>query len=212
MRLLWNSNQAKGTEAGSESVSTPQWPKSAVRIGFGLVWAIDAAFKWRPGFHAAFLEMVKKSGEGQPGWLHPWFSFWYSAVQPHPHVWAYGIAATETLIALALIFGFARKLTYIVAALTALGIWSVAEGFGGPYTASSTDIGAAVIYAVVAMALLMVSLQAGTSRYSVDYLIEKRVAWWHRIAEFGARNHHPVPAEVPAEAATSPHGALIARS
>ncbi|MHB8491108.1 MAG: hypothetical protein ACYDA6_02690, partial [Solirubrobacteraceae bacterium] len=87
--------------AGATSV--PAWPKSAVRIGFGIIWAIDAAFKWRPGFHAAFLEVIKKSGEGQPGWLHWWFSFWFDAIKPDPHVWAYSIAAIETVIAAALI-------------------------------------------------------------------------------------------------------------
>ncbi len=32
-------------------------------------------------------------------------------------------------------------------------IWSTAEGFGGPYTAGSTDIGAAIIYVLVFLAL-----------------------------------------------------------
>jgi nitrite reductase (NO-forming) len=93
----------------------------------------------------------------------------------------------------ALILGFARKVTYIVSALTALGIWAIAEGFGGPYTSTSTDIGAAVIYAFTSAALLVVSLQCGPSRYSVDYLIEKRVSWWHWVAEFGAHNHPAAP-------------------
>jgi hypothetical protein len=45
-------------------------------------------------------------------------------------------------VAAALIFGFARKSTYIAAAVFSLLIWSTAEGFGGPYTAGSTDVGA----------------------------------------------------------------------
>jgi nitrite reductase (NO-forming) len=181
----------------------PDWPKSAVRIAFGVVWAIDAAFKYRPGFHKEFLDMVNKAGEGQPHWLHWWFKFWSETVTPHPHVWAYSLAAVETLIALALIFGFARKLTYIVTIFTALMIWAVAEGFGGPYTASSTDIGAAVMYAFVAAALLVLSLQCGPSRYSVDHYIEKRVSWWHWVAETGAHNH-PAPSERAPAPATPP--------
>jgi len=176
----------------------PTWPKSAVRIGFGVIWAIDAVFKWRPGFRSSFLSMVKGAGAGQPSWLHWWFSFWSSAVSPHPHAWAYGIAVLETLIAAALILGFARKLTYFVTILTGVGIWSVAEGFGGPYTANSTDIGAAVMYAVVALGLLVLSLQCGPSRYSVDYYLEQRVNWWHRIAEIGAHNHPAQPPETQA--------------
>lgn len=194
-----------------QSAPVPTWPKSAVRISFGLIWGIDAVFKWKLGFHRNFLDMVKASGEGQPGWLHWWFNFWTNTITPHPHVWAYSIAAAETLIALALIFGFARKTTYIVSALTALGIWVVAEGFGGPYTSTSTDIGAAVIYAWVSVSLLVISLQCGPSRYSVDYLIEKRVSWWHWVAEFGAHNH-PSPAHpaAPAPAIPPPATATVA--
>lgn len=138
--------------------------------------------------------MLKQAGEGQPGWLHWWFRFWSDTITPHWHVWACVIASTETLIGVALILGFARKITYIVSAFTAIGIWAIAEGFGGPYTSTSTDIGAAVIYAFVSAALLVLSLQCGPSRYSVDYLIEKRVSWWHWVAEFGAHNH-PAPGE-----------------
>jgi nitrite reductase (NO-forming) len=167
-----------------------------VRIAFGVVWAIDAMFKYRPGFHKEFLAMVDGAGQGQPGWLHWWFRFWSNTVTPHPHIWAYSIAGIETLIAVALILGFARKITYIVAMFTGLGIWAVAEGFGGPYTATSTDIGAAVMYVFVAAALLVLSLQCGRSRYSVDYHIEKRIPWWHWVAEFGWHNH-PAPSERP---------------
>jgi nitrite reductase (NO-forming) len=176
------------------SAPVPTWPKSAVRIAFGFVWAIDAVFKWKLGFHKEFVDLVKKSGEGQPSWLNWWFKFWTDTISPHPHVWACSIAAIETLVALCLIFGFARKVTYIVSAFTALVVWAIAEGFGGPYTSSSTDVGAAVIYAFVSAALLVMSLQCGPSRLSVDYHIEQRVSWWHWLAEFGAHNH-PAPAE-----------------
>ena len=93
------------------------------------------------------------------------------------------MASLETLIGLALVFGFARKTTYILTALTGLGIWAVAEGFGGPYDSASTDIGAAVMYTVVALGLLALNYEAGPSRFSVDYLLEQRIPWWHRVAE-----------------------------
>jgi nitrite reductase (NO-forming) len=178
----------------AEAAPAPVWPKTAVRIALGVMLAIDAFFKWRIGFHKEFLTIVKEAGEGQPSWLHWWFKFWYDTVQPHHHVWAYSIAVIETLLAFALILGFARKVTYILTAITTFGIWAVAEGFGGPYTSTSTDIGAGIVYTVVAISLLVLSLQCGPSRYSVDYYIEKRVSWWHWIAEFGAHNH-PAPGE-----------------
>jgi hypothetical protein len=64
------------------------------------------------------------------------------------------------VIAVALIAGFARKLTYISAAAFSVVIWAAAEGFGGPYTSGSADIGTAVIYAVVFLGLLALSAYA----------------------------------------------------
>jgi nitrite reductase (NO-forming) len=167
------------------------------RIAFGVVWLIDGFFKWRHGFHKEFLGMVHDAGQGQPGWLHWFFTFSYNVISPHPHVWAYGVAAIETLIGIALILGFARKITYMLVVITGLGIWAVAEGFGGPYTSSSTDIGAAVMYAVVALGLLALNYEAGPSRFSVDYLIEQRVSWWHRIAEVEGPKRKRVPVASP---------------
>jgi len=106
-------------------------------------------------------------------------------VHPRIALFAYGTAIVETLLALALLAGFARKFTYIGGALYSLLVWATAEGFGGPYSGSSTDIGAAIIYVVVFLALLVVNARSETSRYSVDRLIERRWAWWHRVAEVG---------------------------
>jgi nitrite reductase (NO-forming) len=83
------------------------------------------------------------------------------------------------------ILGFARKLTYLSAIVFSLLIWSTAEGFGGPYTAGSSDIGTAIIYALVFAALLCFSYYEGTPRLSLDYYLERRIGWWHRIAEVG---------------------------
>jgi nitrite reductase (NO-forming) len=73
--------------------------------------------------------------------------------------------------------------TYICGAVFSLLIWSTAEGFGGPYTAGSTDVGTALVYALMFLVLLAISAQVGTSRYSVDAIIERHVPWWSRIAE-----------------------------
>ena len=161
--------------------------KDLVRISFGVIWLIDAALKWQPGFRQSFMSQLMGQADGQPGWLRGWFKFWVDLQHPHPMVWAYLAAATETVIALALILGFARKLTYIAAILFSLLIWATAEGFGGPYTGRSTDVGTAIIYAVVFAALLALNYEAGPSRFSVDHLIEQRVPWWHLVAEVNGR-------------------------
>jgi uncharacterized membrane protein YphA (DoxX/SURF4 family) len=167
--------------------------KDAFRIGFGLIWAIDAGFKWQSGFRQGFMGMVMEEGKGQPGWMHGWFHFWVNLQHPNSMFFAYTVAVIETVIALSLIFGFARKSIYIFGALFSVTIWGTAEGFGGPYGASSTDVGAAVMYAVVFIGLLALNYEAGASRFSVDYLIEQRVSWWHHIAEVGHRREREQP-------------------
>jgi len=119
----------------------------------------------------------------QPSWLKGWFDFWINLQHPRAVFFAYLVAVAETLIALALIAGFARKLTYISAAAFSVLIWATAEGFGGPYTSGAADIGTAIIYAVVFAGLLAVSYYAGPARYSADYYLEKRISWWWRLAE-----------------------------
>ena len=164
------------------------WPKTALRVSFGVIWLIDAVLKWLPGFRRDYMDTIMGQVEGQPGWLKPWFRFWIDLQHPHPAFWAYLVAVVETLIAVALIVGFARKLAYSAAIVFSLLIWSTAEGFGGPYTSGAADIGTAIIYAVVFAALLLFSYYNGPSRLSVDYYLERRISWWHRIAEVEPRH------------------------
>jgi nitrite reductase (NO-forming) len=164
-------------------VRRPDWPKSAVRVGFGIMWAIDAGLKWRGSFRHQYLGLLTDAEKANASWLHPWFNFWIDLQRPHINTFAYLVAVIETVIAAALILGFARKITYITGAVFSLLIWTTAEGFGGPYTAQSTDIGAAILYALVFVALLAISAQFGPSRYSADAIIERPVPWWHRVAE-----------------------------
>ena len=167
------------------------WPKDALRISFGVIWLIDAILKWLPGFRADYMSTIMGQAQGQPGWLRWWFDFWIDLQHPRTNLFVDLVATAETLIALALIFGFARKLTYISAAGLSLLIWATAEGFGGPYTSGSSDIGTAIIYAVVFMGLLALSYYAGPARYSVDYYLERRISWWWKVAEM----RRPVTAE-----------------
>ena len=181
----------------------PAWPKYALRITFGVIWLIDAVLKWLPGFKSGYVAMIKMAAQGQPGWLHPWFSFWMNVQDPHGALFAYGAAVLETLIAVALIFGIARKFTYIAGAVFSVLIWSIAEGMGGPYGAGSTDIGTSIIYALVFVCLLTLAAYTGTDRYSVDYYLEQKISWWHKIAEVG----HPVQEQlVPAAVVPAQRG------
>ena len=159
------------------------WPKDAVRICFGVVWLIDASLKWLPGFRASFLPTIMAEAQGQPGWLRWWFDFWINFQHPRALFFAYLVAVIETLIALAVTFGVARKFTYVSASVFSFLIWSTAEGFGGPYTSGATDVGTSIIYVFVFLCLLALAYYTGPSRYTLDYYIEQRFSWWWRLAE-----------------------------
>jgi nitrite reductase (NO-forming) len=173
--------------------SLPAWPKDAFRIAFGGIWMIDAVLKWLPGFRSTYVAAITGVAKGQPGWLRWWFDFWLKLQTPRPDLFAYLVAVLETLVALAVILGFARKLTYAVSAVFSVVIWAVAEGFGGPYMSGSSDIGTAIIYALVFMGLLTLDFYTGPSRFSVDRYLEQRVSWWVKVAEFS----HPGSSERP---------------
>ena len=165
---------------------------AAVRIAFGLVWLVDASLKWTPHFINGYLDHLAEGSDGRPGRLQPWFRLWRNVQSPAPRAFAYLVAVTETLIALSLVIGIARKLTYLSATVFSLMIWSTAEGFGGPYTGrgADVDVGAGLIYALVFLSLLHLTAD-GPDRYSLDSVIERRLPWWHRLAELDSGRTPP---------------------
>ena len=151
-----------------------------LRIAFGVIWAVDASLKWQPAFQANFQQMLSDVAKGQPGFLGWWFALWQFVVSGRAPVFGILTASTETYLALAVLTGFARKITYSVGILYGFFVWSVAEGFGGPYRpGTTTDVGAAIIYSLLFGALLLID----AGRYSVDRWIEKRHVAWRKIAE-----------------------------
>ncbi len=94
-----------------------------------------------------------------------------------------GLLELALALAFALVAGFLRKIAYTGGFFLSLVIWSVPEGFGGPYGPSSTDIGTGIIYAFVFLLLLIVNSAFGPSHFSLDALIERRWPAWKRLAE-----------------------------
>jgi nitrite reductase (NO-forming) len=142
-------------------------------------------FKWQPSFLHRLPEVMNEGAQGQPSFLHPWFNVAQSLIAIHPMAWAYMVALVETAVALALVLGLARKVTYIGGAIYSLMIWSTAEGLGRT-SGIATDIGAAIVYAIVFLALLALDIRGkGTRPYSLDAVIERRLPWWRHIAETG---------------------------
>src|SRR5438477_10994751 len=124
-----------------------------LRIGFGVVWAIDAFLKWRPSFIDHFMGNVSEGGMDQPAWLAPWFRFWRHFIRVDPHLFAHASAVVETALALGLLLGLGRRLLYLGGATWSLLVWSVPEGFGTPFTPGATDVGTGIMYAILFAAL-----------------------------------------------------------
>jgi len=145
----------------------------ALRIAFGLVWVVAAWLKWQPEFQNHFLDQVSGARDGQPALIQGWISLWINLVSINPLLFARIEAATETALAVLLIFGVFSNLTYIVGILLTLGIWSTAEGFGGPYQPGhSTDVGTALPYTILFAILFFIS--AGRY-YAVDQWLTPRL-------------------------------------
>ena len=139
-----------------------------LRLGFGMVMGIDAWFKWQPAFINNFTSYLTGSLDGQPAAVQAWIHVWLRVVQVNPHFFAYLVATGETAVAIGLIFGLLSNLTDLVGILLTLLIWTTAEGFGGPYQAGSTDIGAAILYSLVFVGLFL-------TRAGLYYGIDRRL-------------------------------------
>jgi uncharacterized membrane protein YphA (DoxX/SURF4 family) len=134
------------------SVSLDTWRQKGIgvlRIIFGLVWAVDAWFKWQPDFIGKFTDYIQGAIEGQSSAVQAWLGFWVNVVKVDPTLFAYAVAIAETAVAVSLILGLFSNVAGVGGILLSLVIWSTAEAFGGPYKAGTTDIGAAIIYALV---------------------------------------------------------------
>ena len=160
-----------------------------LRLAFGLVWLIDAYLKWQPAFIHGYAKNVAEGAAGQPSWLRPWFPFWRHILKIDPHLLAYATAAIETLIAVGLILGLARREVYVVGFVWSIAIWTIPEGFGGSFLSGATDIGTAVMYAFIFVALYgLETLPTATGAWSLDRVLARRLPAWRLLAEPGPRS------------------------
>jgi len=166
---------------------------AALRVIFGIIWAVNAAFTWMPGFAANYTGYLRNAAEGQPAWSAAWFDAWIALVEPHSTLFLWLTRLATTALALALLLGFARRTVYVLGALYSLLIWSTAGGFGGPYTVGASNTGVGLMYVLFFAVLIAINHRAGTSPYSLDYFLEKRWPGWSWIAEWRARRLSDAP-------------------
>ena len=166
------------------------WRERGIGIGriiFGLIWAVAALLQWQPQFQNTFVAQVAAAKAGQPGFIQGWISFWANLVSVNPLLFARLLATTETLVAAFLILGLFSNLAYIVGIFLSLGIWSIPEGFGGPYIpGATTDIGTAFPYAILFVVLLCLS--AGRY-YGLDKWLTSKLGQLGFLASGSFRRH-----------------------
>ncbi len=170
-----------------DTSSHSTWPAiagTALRVAFGVIWIVSAALTFTDDFASHYVGYLHNAATGQPAWSAWWFQMWIALVTPNVGLFVWATRIAESLLALALLLGFARKATYIVGILFSLLIWSTAEGFGGPYSVGANNIGAAISYVLIFAALIVINLRSGPSPYSLDYLIERRWPAWRKVAEW----------------------------
>jgi len=155
----------------------------AIRTAFGLIWAMDAYLKWQPVFFDNYLSYITDIAKGQPQLLLPWFNMWISLISLNPNLFAWLTRLIETAIAVGLLFGLGRKWLYVLGGVFALLIWSIPQGFGGPYAPGATDVDSGLLYFLVFGALIVMDYVLGRSPYSVDFYLEKRFPVWRKVVE-----------------------------
>ena len=190
-----------GKYTGTPAPSFAPWRLQGIgilRIVFGIVWAVDAWFKWQPSFVDNFMSYLMGAQDGQPQAVKSWIHFWHNIIGVDPRAFAYLTAVGETAVALALVLGVFSNLTAVAGIALSTVIWSTAEGLGGPYVAGSTDIGAAIIYVLVFAGLFL----ANAGLYlGLDRRLTPRLGRWGflasgslRLASAQEEREHPTSA------------------
>lgn len=132
------------------------------RILFGLLWAFDAFLKWQPYFLHHAVTYLVQAQQGQPAWIVSYIQFFVNIIQAvGPFAFGLAAAVTETVIALSLLFKARLDLMLPLGLVYTFGLWTTAEGWGGPYrpgfTGSGGDlVGTAIIYCLIFLFMMAV--------------------------------------------------------
>jgi uncharacterized membrane protein YphA (DoxX/SURF4 family) len=132
------------------------------RILFGVLWAFDAFWKWHPYFLHHALDYLVQSQKGQPEWIVAYIQFFVNIINAvGPFAFGLFAAIAETVIAASLLFNKGLRFMLPIGTLYTFGLWTTAEGWGGPYgpgfTGNRGDIlGTAIIYCLIFLYLMVV--------------------------------------------------------
>lgn len=183
------------------AIFPPSVRTTALRMLFGSIWMADGLLRFLPGTYSQLSYwLVVMVEDGQPPWLMGWLSAWASFIAGNPVFWWYGFGLMELAIGFCLFTGFLRRPVYLLGLALSIFLWTVPQGFGGPYGPGSTDMGTGILYAVVFLALLHLDSVSGPPRFTLDMVMGRRWPAWQRLVQ--ARTI-PQPAAVPRESGVS---------
>ncbi len=135
-----------------------------VRILFGLLWAFDAFWKWQPAFLEHGLSYLRAAQVGQPVWIVVYIGLFIRILGIVGPV-AFGLfaAVVETALAISLLAKRGEKWMLPIGFFYSFGVWTTAEGWGGPYSLGSTGnrgdmLGTADMYMIVYLYLMVAYL------------------------------------------------------
>ncbi len=142
-----------------------------LRILTGLAWAADAGFKWMPEIRLNIINVLTQALAGQGTMESAWINMWVHFANINPIFFGTLIAIVETALAISLITGVFSRVALYCGVLFSFLIWSVPQGFGGPYAAGNTDIDSGVIYLFLFIALI---LGEAWRKYNMESFFRKR--------------------------------------
>ncbi len=152
---------------GRSSVELTHRLYGAGRLLFGLLWAFDAFWKWQPYFLEHGVNDLVQAQQGQPAWIVAYIRFFIHIIQMvGPLAFGLFAAIAETLIAASLLSKKGLKFMLPIGFLYSLGLWTTAEGWGGPYGAGYTGnrgdiLGTAIIYCLIFLYLVAMYAPSG---------------------------------------------------
>lgn len=126
-----------------------------LRVVLGALWLTDGLFKWQPGVLGSFLDIVQSVAKGQPGPIRALLQ-WNAGILAHaPQLAGRAVGSGESLIGCLLILGIGSRLALLASMGLALLIWVFGEGLGQVFSGTATDIGAAPLYLLLALAIYL---------------------------------------------------------
>lgn len=146
-------------------------PMKFTRWIFGLLWAFEAYWKWQPNFLFHFLDQLTPALQGQPAWIAAYIGLVIAGIKLiGPAIIGWLTAIVETLIAASLLTGKYMRYGLALGAFWSMGIWTTAEGWGGPYSHgfSGSPMPGDIFGNAINYALIFLAIAAATGVWSSD--------------------------------------------